>query len=58
MCRDVTKGTIRKENQIEFCIACSRGHSVGHFGTKIMYLAKFLTELLQILSFKTCNMKM
>ena len=23
MCRDVTKGTLRKENQIEFCITCS-----------------------------------
>ena len=37
-------------------MACSRGHPAGHFGTKIMYLAKFLTELLQILSFKTCIM--
>ena len=42
---------------IEFCIACSRGYSVGHFGTKIMYLAQFLTELLRILSFITCIMK-
>ena len=55
-------GTQRKEPyvgkiKIEFCIACSRGYSVGHFGTKIMYLAQFLTELLRILSFKTCLMK-
>ena len=57
MCLDVTKGTLRKENQIEFCRTCSRGYSVGHFGTKIMHLAKCLTELLLILSFKTCIMK-
>ena len=31
--------------------------SAGHFGTKIMYLAQFLMELLRILSFKTCIMK-
>ena len=43
--------------KIDFCIACSRGYSAGHFGTKIMYLAQFLTELLRILSFKTCIMK-
>ena len=43
--------------KIEFCIACSRGYSAGHFGTKIMHLAQFLTELLGILSFKTCIMK-
>ena len=43
--------------KIEFCTACSRGYFAGHFGTKIMYLAQFLTELLQILSFKTCIMK-
>ena len=43
--------------KIEFCIACSREYSAGHFGTKIMYLAQFLTELLRILSFKTCIMK-
>ena len=35
--------------KIEFCIASSRGYSAGHFGTKIMYLAQFLTELLRIL---------
>ena len=35
MCRDVTKGTLRGENQIEFCVACSRGHSAGHFDTKL-----------------------
>ena len=39
--------------KIEFCIACS----AGHFGTKIMYLAQFLTELLRILSVKACIMK-
>ena len=43
--------------KIEFCIACSRGYSAGHFGTKIMYLAQFSTELLRILSSKTCIMK-
>ena len=43
--------------KFELCIACSRGYSAGHFGTKIMYLAQFLTELLRILSFKTCIMK-
>ena len=43
--------------KIEFCIASSRGYSADHFGTKIMYLAQFLTELLRILSFKTCIMK-
>ena len=43
--------------KVEFCIACSRGYSAGNFGTKIMYLAQFLTELLRILSFKTCIMK-
>ena len=37
MDRDTTKGTLRRENQIEFCIACSSGYSAGHFGTKIMY---------------------
>ena len=57
MSRDATKGTLRRENQIEFYIACSRGYSAGHFGTKIMYLAQFLTELLRMLSFKTCLMK-
>ena len=39
--------------KIEFCIASCRGYSAGHFGTKIMFLAQFLTELLRILSFKT-----
>ena len=43
--------------KIEFCIACSRRYSAGHFGTGIMYLAQFLTELLRILSFKACIMK-
>ena len=43
MCRDATKGTLRD--------------SAGHFGTKIMYLAQFLPELLRILSFKTSLMK-
>ena len=49
MCRDATKGTLRREIKIEFCIACSRGHSTGHFNTKIRCLAEFLTELLRIL---------
>ena len=26
--------------KVEFCIACSRGHSAGYFGTKIRCLAK------------------
>ena len=43
MCLDVTKGTLRREIKIEFCIACSRGHVAGHFGTKIMYLEQFVT---------------
>ena len=51
------KGPYVGKIKIEFCIACSRGYSAGHFGTKIMYLAQFLTELLRILSFKTCLMK-
>ena len=51
------KGPCVGNIKIEFCITCSRGHSTDHFGTKIMYLAQFLTELLQILSFKTCIMK-
>ena len=38
-------------------MASSSGHFAGHFGTKIMYQAQFLTELLRILSFKTCIMK-
>ena len=38
------KGPYVGKIKIEFCIACSRGHSAGHFGTKIMYLAKFLAE--------------
>ena len=57
MCRDVTKRTLRREIKIEVCIACYGGHSVGHFGTKVKYLAQFLTELLRILSFKTGIMK-
>ena len=45
--------------KIEFYVACSRGYSAGHFGTKIMYLhvAQFLPELLRILRFKACLMK-
>ena len=45
MGRDATKGTFVGKIKIEFCIACSRGYSANHFGTKIMYLAQFLTEL-------------
>ena len=48
------KGPYVRNIKIEFCIACSREHCTVHFGTKIMYLAQFLTELLRILSFKTC----
>ena len=51
------KGPYVGKIKIEFCIACSRGHSAGYFCTKTMYLAQILTELLQILSFKTCIMK-
>ena len=51
MCRDVTKGTLRRENKIKLCIACSRGHSADHCDTKIKCLAQFLKELLRILSF-------
>ena len=51
------KGPYVGNNKIEFCIACSRGHFTSHFGTKIMYLGQFLTELLRILSFKICIMK-
>ena len=43
--------------KIKFCIASSRGLSTGHFDAKIRCLEQFLTELLQILSFKTCIMK-
>ena len=39
--------------KIEFCIACSRGHSTGHLDAKIRCLAHFLTEFSRILSFKT-----
>ena len=45
------------EIKIEFCTACSRERSTGHFDTKIRCVAQFLTELLRILSFKTCIMK-
>ena len=57
MCLDVTKRTLRREIKIEFCIACSRGHSAGHFRTKFLYLGQFCKELLRVLSFKTCLMK-
>ena len=40
--------------EIEFCMACSRGHFIGHSDTRIRSLAEFLTELLPILS---CIMK-
>ena len=49
------KGPYVGKIKIELCIACCRGYSADHFGTKIMHLAQFLTELLRILSFKTCN---
>ena len=45
------KGSYVGNIKIEFCIACSKGHSTDHFGTKIMYLAQFLTEGLRFLSF-------
>ena len=51
------KGPYVRKIKIEFCIACSRGYSASHFGSKIMYLAQFLMELLQILYYKTCIMK-
>ena len=59
---DISVATQRKgpyvgKIKIEFCKACYGGYSAGHFGTKIMYLAQFLTELLRILSFKTCLTK-
>ena len=57
MGRDATKEPYVGKIKIEFCIAYSRGCSACHFGTKIMYLAQFLTELLRILSFKTCIMR-
>ena len=50
LCRDVSQGKIK----IEFCMACSRRHSAGHFDTKLRCLAHLLTVILQILSFKTC----
>ena len=53
MCRDVTKWTLHKKKKIEFCIACSRGHSDRNFRCLVQYL----TELLRILSFKTCVIK-
>ena len=56
------KGPYVGNIKIEFCIACSRGHSACHFGTQIMYpcvhvAAQILPELLRIWSFKTCIMK-
>ena len=56
-CRDVTKGTLRRKNKIEFCIGYSRGYSAGHFYAKNWCPQQFLTELLRIASFKTCIMK-
>ena len=55
----VTKGPYVRKIKIEFCIACrpTRGHSAGQFDTKIRCQAQFLTELLQILSVKTCIMR-
>ena len=50
-------GPYLEKIKIEVCIASSRGHSAGHFDTKIRCLAQFLTALLRILSFKTCIMK-
>ena len=44
MCRDVTKGTLRREIKIEFCKACSRGHSTGHFDTKLTILSKLISK--------------
>ena len=46
MCRNyVTKGPYVGKIKIEFCIGCSREHSAGHFGTKIMDRAQCLAEL-------------
>ena len=52
LCRDVTTGTYVGKIKVEFCISCS--------STKILYLAKFLTEFQSfktIQSFKTCILK-
>ena len=51
------KGPYVGKIKLEFCLACTKEHSTPHFNTKIRCLAQFLTELLQILSFKTCIMK-
>ena len=50
-------GPYVRKIKIQFCITCSRGHSTGHFDAKIRCLEQFLTELLRILTFNTCNMK-
>ena len=42
MCQGVTKGTLRRRNKIEFCIACFKGYSAGCFNTKIKCLTQFL----------------
>ena len=41
MCRDVTEWTLRRKIKIELCISFSRGHSDGHFDTKIRCLVQF-----------------
>ena len=40
------KGRYVGNIKIEFCIACSRGHSTDHFGTTIMYLAQLLITVI------------
>ena len=35
MCEDVMKKALHKKTKFRFCIACSRGHSAGHFDTKV-----------------------
>ena len=42
------KGPYVRNTKIELCIACSRGHSTGHFNAKIRCLAQFLTDFSRI----------
>ena len=55
--KHICVGPYVRKIKIEICISYSRGHSAGHFDTKIRYLAQFFTEFLQTPSFKTCIMK-
>ena len=56
MCRDVTKGTLRRENKMEFCIAFSRGHSAGHFDTKIRCLGVSANCVIQNMYYEKLNL--